>query len=41
MKMSIDERNFLKGFKKVFINPEIIGENGKECFREGYLSILV
>ena len=38
--LSIDERNFLKGFKKVFINPEIIGENGKECFfNEGCLSI--
>ena len=38
--LSIDERKFLKGFKKVFINPEIIGENGKECFfNEGCLSI--
>ena len=38
--LSIDERNFLKGFKKVFINPEIIEETGKECFfNEGCLSI--
>tara|TARA_B100000963_G_C22626409_1_gene672601 strand:- start:2106 stop:2684 length:579 start_codon:yes stop_codon:yes gene_type:complete len=38
--LSIDERNFLKGFKKVFINPEIIGESGEECFfNEGCLSI--
>ena len=35
-----DERNFLKVFKKVFINPEIIAENGEECiFNEGCLSI--
>tara|TARA_B100001287_G_scaffold187295_1_gene158085 strand:- start:69 stop:647 length:579 start_codon:yes stop_codon:yes gene_type:complete len=38
--LSFDERNFLKGFKKAFINPEIIEENGKECFfNEGCLSI--
>ena len=38
--LSIDERNFLKGFKKVFINPKIIAEHGKECvFSEGCLSI--
>ena len=38
--LSIDERNFLKRFKKVFINPEIIEETGKECFfNEGCLSI--
>ena len=38
--LSIDERNFLKGFKKVFINPKIISEYGKECvFSEGCLSI--
>ena len=36
----IEERNFLRGFKKVFINPEIIEETGKECFfNEGCLSI--
>ena len=36
----IEERNFLRGFKKVFINPEIIDETGKECFfNEGCLSI--
>ena len=35
-----DERNFLKRFRKVFINPEIIAESGKECvFNEGCLSI--
>ena len=38
--LSIDEKNFLKGFKKVFINPKIISEYGKECvFSEGCLSI--
>ena len=38
--LSIEERNFLRGFKKVFINPEIIEETGKECFfNEGCLSI--
>jgi len=38
--LSIDERNFLKGFKKVFINPEIIVQSGEECFfNEGCLSI--
>ena len=38
--LSMDERNFLKGLKKVFINPKIIEENGKECvFNEGCLSI--
>ena len=38
--LSVDERNFLKGFKKVFVNPVIISETGKECFfNEGCLSI--
>ncbi len=38
--LSINERKFLKSFKMVFINPEIIEENGKECFfNEGCLSI--
>ena len=36
----IEERNFLKRFKKVFINPEIISEMGDDCvFNEGCLSI--
>tara|TARA_B100000575_G_scaffold259781_1_gene232243 strand:+ start:3079 stop:3654 length:576 start_codon:yes stop_codon:yes gene_type:complete len=38
--LSMEERNFLRGFKKVFINPEIVEETGKEIFyREGCLSI--
>mgnify|MGYP001499917680 CR=1 FL=1 len=38
--LSINERKFLKSFKMVFINPEIVEENGKECFfNEGCLSI--
>ena len=38
--LSFDERNFLKGFKKVFINPKIIAEYGEEClYSEGCLSI--
>ena len=38
--LSINERKFLKTFKKVFINPEIVEENGNECvFNEGCLSI--
>ena len=38
--LSFDERKFLKGFKKVFVNPVIISETGKECFfNEGCLSI--
>ena len=38
--LSINERKFLKSFKKVFINPKIIEENGKDCvFKEGCLSI--
>ena len=38
--ISIYERKFLKTFKMVFINPEILEENGKECvFSEGCLSI--
>ena len=38
--LSIEERNFLRGFKKVFINPKILSETGKEIvFNEGCLSI--
>ena len=38
--LSKSERKFLKSFKMVFINPEIVEENGKECFfNEGCLSI--
>ena len=38
--LSISERKFLKSFKMVFINPEIVEENGNECtFNEGCLSI--
>ena len=38
--LSINERKFLKSFKMVFINPEIIIENGNDCvFNEGCLSI--
>ncbi len=38
--LSIEERNFLRGFKKVFINPKIVEETGKETFyKEGCLSI--
>ncbi len=38
--LAVDERNFLRGFKKVFINPVILEETGKECtFNEGCLSI--
>tara|TARA_B100001287_G_C22593484_1_gene486855 strand:+ start:474 stop:1046 length:573 start_codon:yes stop_codon:yes gene_type:complete len=38
--LSIKEREFLRSFKMVFINPEIIEEFGKECvFNEGCLSI--
>ncbi|MCP4976986.1 MAG: peptide deformylase [Maribacter sp.] len=34
------ERNVLKGFKKVFINPKMVDENGKDwVFNEGCLSI--
>jgi len=34
------ERDFLRSFKKVFINPELISEDGKEwAFNEGCLSI--
>ena len=35
-----EERKFLEGFKKVFINPEITSEEGDEwAFNEGCLSI--
>ncbi|MCD6544023.1 MAG: peptide deformylase [Flavobacteriaceae bacterium] len=35
-----EEKEFLKDFKRVFINPEIIAERGKEwAFSEGCLSI--
>lgn len=35
-----EERDFLKGFKRVFINPKIIIEKGEEwAFSEGCLSI--
>jgi len=35
-----DERNVLKGFKKVFINPKMVDEIGKDwIFNEGCLSI--
>ncbi|MCX2678555.1 peptide deformylase [Galbibacter sp. EGI 63066] len=38
--LSDDEREFLQGFKKVFINPKIIEETGEEwVFNEGCLSI--
>ena len=38
--LSMEERNFLRGFKKVFINPKILLETGKEIvFNEGCLSI--
>ncbi|HET8838665.1 MAG TPA: peptide deformylase [Flavobacteriaceae bacterium] len=38
--LSSDEKNALKGFKKVFINPKIIDEIGDEwAFNEGCLSI--
>lgn len=38
--LSSDEKNALKGFKKVFINPKIINEIGDEwAFNEGCLSI--
>ncbi len=38
--LDVDEKKFLKGFKRVFINPEIVSETGKECiFNEGCLSI--
>lgn len=38
--LSIKEQNELKGFKRVFINPEIIKEEGDEwAFNEGCLSI--
>ena len=38
--LAVDEKKFLKGFKRVFINPEIVSETGKECvFNEGCLSI--
>ena len=34
--LSIEERKFLKSFKMVFLNPEILEESGKECvFNEG------
>ncbi len=35
-----EERNALKGFKRVFINPKMVDENGKDwIFNEGCLSI--
>lgn len=35
-----DDYEFLKGFKKAFINPEILEESGEEwAFQEGCLSI--
>ncbi|MDQ3392740.1 MAG: peptide deformylase [Bacteroidota bacterium] len=38
--MSEDGENDLKGFKRVFINPQIIDERGEEwAFEEGCLSI--
>ena len=38
--LSEEEKNELKNFKKVFINPKIIEENGDEwAFNEGCLSI--
>ncbi|RPD98229.1 peptide deformylase [Aureibaculum marinum] len=38
--LSIEEQNFLKNFKKVFINAKIISEEGNEwAFAEGCLSI--
>ncbi|QLE00080.1 peptide deformylase [Galbibacter sp. BG1] len=38
--LSNEEREMLKGFKKVFINPTILEETGKEwAFNEGCLSI--
>jgi len=38
--LSDEDRSLLKSFKKVFINPEILDENGDEwSFEEGCLSI--
>ncbi|WP_455169049.1 peptide deformylase [Aegicerativicinus sediminis] len=38
--LSIEEQNFLKNFKQVFINAEILDEEGEEwVFNEGCLSI--
>ncbi len=38
--LSVEEQNFLKDFKRVFINPTIIEESGEEwAFNEGCLSI--
>lgn len=38
--LSDAEQNFLKSFKKVFINPQIVAEEGNEwAFNEGCLSI--
>jgi len=38
--LSAEESTFLKGFKKVFINPTILSESGTEwAFNEGCLSI--
>lgn len=38
--LSTEEKNALKGFKKVFINPKILSETGDDwAFNEGCLSI--